>query len=254
MKIFKIILENPKRFITGAVLIFVVALVALIDNFFLTWLFLGTTFMFAFYEAMKLMKIDENSLFAYALFIWIVAYFYPNPDDLIFIILIIFAGWEAYRQDDNINFIYPFLYVASSYLFILALYKDFGMEALIWLVLIVALADIGAYFTGKLIGKTPFCKTSPNKTWEGVFGGVILATLIGTFYGIKFVNPFLAFVVSLFCAVAAVFGDLFESFLKRRANVKDSGNLFPGHGGMLDRVDGYLFSSVLMVVLLRGLA
>ncbi len=254
MKFFKIILENPKRFITGGVLILVVALVAVIDSFFVTWLFLGIAFIFSFYEAMKLFGLDNNSLFTYAVLIWLIAYFYPNPDDLIFVILIIFAGWEAYRQKDELKIISPFLYVGSSYLFILALYKDFGMEALIWLVLIVASADIGAYFTGKLFGKRPFCKTSPNKTLEGVFGGVGLATLAGSFYGVEFVSPFLSFFISFFCALGAVFGDLFESFLKRRAKVKDSGNLFPGHGGMLDRVDGYLFASVLMVIFLRGLA
>ena len=79
MKILNIFKENPQRFITGAVLIAVVAIVALIDNFFLTWLFLGITFMFAFYEAMKLFGIDKNSPFFYAFFIWIVAYFYPIP-------------------------------------------------------------------------------------------------------------------------------------------------------------------------------
>ncbi len=254
MKILNIFKENPQRFITGAVLIAVVAIVALIDNFFLTWLFLGITFMFAFYEAMKLFGIDKNSPFFYAFFIWIVAYFYPNPDDLIFIVLIIFAGWEAYKQAKDIETIFPFLYVGGAYLFVLALYKDFGMEALIWLVLIVAGADTGAYIIGKSFGKTPFSPTSPNKTLEGVLGGVSVATILGTFYGVEFVNPFLSFFISLVCAVGAVFGDLFESYLKRRAGVKDSGNLFPGHGGMLDRVDGYLFSSVLMVILLRGLA
>ncbi len=254
MKILNILKNDPARFITGAVLIAVVAIVALIDNFFITWLFLGITFMFAFYEALSLFGIETNSLYTYALLLWITAYFYPNPDDLIFIILIIFASFTAYRKSKELYLIAPFLYVASSYLFILALYKDFGMEALIWLVLIVAPADIGAYMTGKLFGKTPFCKTSPKKTLEGVIGGIVLSTVIGTFYGIYFVTAFLSFTISLFAAVSAVFGDLFESYLKRRAGVKDSGNLFPGHGGMLDRIDGYMFASVIMVILLRGLA
>ncbi len=254
MKILNIFKEDPARFLTGAVLIAVVAFVALIDNFFLTWLFLGVTFMFAFYESLHLFKIESNSLYTYALFLWIVAYFYPNPDDLIFIILIIFASFTAYRRSKELYLIAPFLYVASSYLFILALYKDFGMEALIWLVLIVAPADIGAYMTGKLFGKTPFCETSPKKTLEGVIGGVVLSTLIGTIYGVNFVTYFLSFFISFSAAVCAIFGDLFESYLKRRAGVKDSGNLFPGHGGMLDRIDGYMFASVIMVILLRGLA
>ena len=69
-----------------------------------------------------------------------------------------------------------------------------------------------------------------------------------------FVSFFLAVVVSALTSAASVFGDLFESLLKREADVKDSGNLFPGHGGMLDRLDGYLFGVVIMVILLRGFA
>ncbi len=254
MKIFKIVKESPDRFITGGVLIAVVATVALINNFFITWLFLGVSFIFAFYEAMSLFDIKNNSLFFYALFLWIVAFFYPNPDDLIFVILILFASYGAYKKFKDLKIILPFLYVGSSYLFILALYKDFGIEALVWLVLVVAPADIGAYFFGKLFGKTFFSPTSPNKTLEGVIGGISLATVIGTIYGVNFVEIPLSFFISLSASMAAVFGDLYESYIKRAADVKDSVDLFPGHGGMLDRVDGYLFAAVIMVILLRGLA
>ena len=254
MKILNIIKESPDRFITGAILIIVVAAIALIDNFFITWLFLGVSYIFAFYEAMALYGIKNNSLFSYAFLLWITAYFYPNPDDLVFVIMIIFASYGAYKKSKDLKIIYPFLYVGSSYLFILALYKDFGIEALIWLVLIVAPTDIGAYFFGKLFGKTFFSPTSPNKTLEGVIGGISLSTLIGTIYGINFVEVPLSFFISLCAASGAVFGDLYESYIKREANVKDSGDLFPGHGGMLDRVDGYLFAAIIMVILLRGLA
>jgi phosphatidate cytidylyltransferase len=67
------------------------------------------------------------------------------------------------------------------------------------------------------------------------------------------VDAWTALAVSLAVAVVSVFGDLFESFLKRRAGVKDSGSILPGHGGALDRIDGYLFGAIIMVVLLRGL-
>jgi len=128
------------------------------------------------------------------------------------------------------------------------------METLIWLVLIVALTDTAAYFVGKAVGKTPFCEVSPKKTWEGVAGGVVVATLVGTWYGVSFVEPALAFVISLVVAFTSIFGDLFESYLKRNAGVKDSGAVLPGHGGVLDRVDGYMFAGIMMVILLRGLA
>ena len=242
------------RIITAVVLVFIAGLVALVDSFFLTWLFLGVVFMFAFYEAMKLFDINENNLYFFALCLWIVSYFYPNPDDLIFIVLIIFASVMAYKGDIDFKRTYVFIYPASSFLFLLALYKGFGIESLIWLVLVVALSDIGAYFVGKSIGKNKFCSISPNKTMEGVIGGVAIATVLGSIYGTLFVSIWLSIIISFVVAISSIFGDLFESFLKRTAGVKDSGNILPGHGGVLDRVDGYMFGGILMVVLLRGLA
>ncbi|WP_187647454.1 phosphatidate cytidylyltransferase [Nitrosophilus labii] len=251
---FNIIKDNSQRFVTGSILLAVVLAVGLIDNYFLTWLFFGIVFMFAFYETLKLLKMDShNNLFFWALMLWLTAYFYPNPDDLFFIVAIIFASFLAYHKDyDTRNFI-PFLYPASSFLFLLALYHDFGMNALIWLLIVVASTDIGAFFAGKMFGKTKFCETSPNKTLEGVVGGVVLATSFGSYYALVLVDIPYALIISFLTSVASVFGDLFESYLKRRAEVKDSGNILPGHGGVLDRVDGYLFAAPAMVVLLRGL-
>ena len=103
------------------------------------------------------------------------------------------------------------------------------------------------------IGKTKFCETRPNKTMEGVVGGVAVATIGGMFLGLNIVDILPAFIISFAVSVASVFGDLYESKLKREAGVKDSGDILPGHGGVLDRIDGYLFGSIVMLVLLRGL-
>ena len=127
------------------------------------------------------------------------------------------------------------------------------MSSLLWLLAVVAFTDIGAYFVGKSIGKTQFCETSPNKTMEGVVGGIALATFGGMFFGLGIVDLGVAFLISFAVAVSSIFGDLFESSLKRAAGVKDSGDLLPGHGGVLDRIDGYLFGGIVMLVLLRGL-
>jgi phosphatidate cytidylyltransferase len=215
---------------------------------------LGVAFIFSFYEAMKLFGIKDNSLYAYALALWLLASIYPNPDDLIFVVIIIQISWMIYHVKPDFKKIQPFAYPAAPFLFLLSLYTGFGMETLIWLVLIVALTDTAAYFVGKAIGKTPFCEISPKKTWEGVAGGVIIATIVGTWYGSRFVTPTLAFFISLIVSFVSIFGDLFESYLKRTAGVKDSGAVLPGHGGVLDRVDGYMFAGIMMVILLRGLA
>jgi len=250
------ILENidKERIVTGLALIASVVLLAWIDNSFLTWAYLGAAFMFAFYESMKLFGIDDNSMYMYAFILWVISFFYVNPDDLIFVALIVFSSMMIYKGDVDFKKTYAFLYPTSSFLFLLALYKGFGMESLIWLVLVVALTDTGAYFVGRSFGKTKFCEVSPKKTWEGVIGGVALATFVGAYYGTQFVPYYLSFFISFIVSFSSVFGDLFESYLKRKAGVKDSGNVLPGHGGVLDRVDGYMFGAVLMVIALRGLA
>lgn len=119
---------------------------------------------------------------------------------------------------------------------------------LVWLVMALCIAwssDTGAYFSGRLFGKRKlYVLISPNKTWEGVFGG--LATCIAT---VMFMNMYfqlnmewyVCVVVAVLCGSLSVVGDLLESLMKRSYGVKDSGRIMPGHGGLLDRVDSLLF-------------
>ncbi len=246
--------ELTKRILTATLLIALVVLVAWIDNYYLTWAFLGVIYLFGFYESLRLYGMQEyDKLYFWALFLWLLAAFYPNPDDLFFVVALIFASYEAYTQDRDWKKFLPFLYPVASFLYLFALYHDFGMEALIWLVIVVAGTDMGAYVVGRTLGRHPFCKTSPNKTLEGVIGGVLIATIAGSYYALSLVDLPYGIAISFLSAIAAVFGDLFESYLKRMANLKDSGHILPGHGGILDRVDGYLFAAPAMVILLRGL-
>jgi phosphatidate cytidylyltransferase len=245
---------DEDRLKTGVLLILVVVLVAWIDSLFLTWLVLGITYMFAFYEAMKLYKVEDNSMYVYATILWLLSIIYQNPDDLIFVAFIVAISYMLYKRKLEKEKLLPLLYPTASFLFLFSLYKGFGMETLIWLTIVVALTDTGAYFSGKWFGKRQFNPISPKKTWEGVIGGVTIATIFATWYGASFVSVSLSFFISLLVSISSIYGDLYESFLKRRAGVKDSGNILPGHGGILDRVDGFMFASVMMVVLLRGLA
>jgi phosphatidate cytidylyltransferase len=247
---FKIIDESSTRIKTSLILGIVLLLVGLINSVALTWLVFGGIMLVSLYEAMNLFHIDDNNIYIYAIVIWLVAYFYPNPQDLVFVVGLIFASILAYTKNLNTKLFLPLMYPIVSYLFLFSLYLSFGIKSLLWLLVVVASTDIGAYFVGKSKGKTSFCETSPNKTLEGVVGGVVVASILGTIFSLD-IGLFSSIFISLVVAVSSIFGDLFESYLKREAQVKDSGTILPGHGGILDRTDGYLFGGIVMFVLLK---
>lgn len=245
--------SQTDRIVTGAVLILAVLALGLINNFWLMWSVLGVVYLLAFHEAMRLFGINNNSLYAYAAMLWLVAALYPYGDDMFVIAGLMFAGAVAYTQNIPPKNFLPFIYPTAGMLYLLCMYQEYGITALLWLLVVVASTDIGAYVVGRSIGRTPFSASSPNKTMEGVYGGIAVATVAGFFIGVTIVDIPQAVIISMVASIGAVFGDLFESYLKRQAGVKDSGSILPGHGGMLDRIDGYLFASVIMLVLLRGL-
>ncbi|KIM03323.1 MAG: CDP-diglyceride synthetase [Sulfurovum sp. FS06-10] len=252
----KFITANKERWLTGMALIVVTLIVGYIDNKTVMWLYLGAFYIVGFNEAVKLFDVQQKLPYIYAIIVWIVAYFYPNPDDLFFLMAIFFGAKLAYTQEHvKKKLILPFLYPVVGFLFMFMLYNEFGIKWLMWLVIVVASTDVGAFFVGKSIGKTPFSPTSPTKTLEGVVGGVFVATITGTIfaYSMDLDSLFIIICISWITSIASIFGDLFESYLKREAGVKDSGSLLPGHGGVLDRVDGYLFGVVIMLILLRAL-
>ena len=124
-------------------------------------------------------------------------------------------------------------------------------DLLIWVFLVVWSTDIGAYFAGRAIGGPKLAPSiSPNKTVAGLIGGVLAATILAGLwvYAVKLPATLLSLAPPL--AVAAQMGDLFESGLKRRAGVKDSGTWLPGHGGLLDRLDGLVPVSVLTAAMM----
>ena len=123
---------------------------------------------------------------------------------------------------------------------------DHGLSLLLWVFLVTWATDIGAFFAGKTFGRNKLAPSiSPGKTWEGLWGGVAAAALFGGawVYGTGLGAP-LVLLAPLF-ALAAQAGDLFESGMKRRAGIKDSGSWLPGHGGILDRLDGLVPVAVL---------
>lgn len=123
--------------------------------------------------------------------------------------------------------------------------RPYGAYLILIAVMIVTAADTGAYFTGKAFGKHKLApRVSPGKSWEGVAGGAALVALLAIGYSV--ISGHVSVVQALFIALPAsmvsVLGDLLESMLKRYRGVKDSGQLLPGHGGVLDRIDGLVAS------------
>lgn len=173
----------------------------------------------------------------------------------IFILPILFGYLltELYRKKDNpltnigIGFI-GFIYIFTPFILTLLILKKeidaqyllMGMFILIWT------NDTFAYLSGRFFGKTKlFERISPKKTWEGTIGGIlftaIAAIILSQFSDARY-NLLFWVISALIIAPCAIFGDLFESLIKRSLNVKDSGTILPGHGGLLDRFDAALFT------------
>ncbi|MFB6422121.1 MAG: phosphatidate cytidylyltransferase [Candidatus Malihini olakiniferum] len=117
----------------------------------------------------------------------------------------------------------------------------FGAWWLLYVILLVSGADIGAYIFGKFFGKHKLVpKVSPGKTWEGFTGGLMSSAAISLLfsnYAPLWLSPYMLVICSMIITLASVLGDLTESILKREAGIKDSSHLIPGHGGVLDRID-----------------
>jgi len=130
-----------------------------------------------------------------------------------------------------------------------------GMLTIMWLFSVVWAADICAYFAGRLIGGPKLApRISPKKTWAGLFGAVAGGLAAGLAVGWAAGTPNLAVLAILGAALAVVeqLGDLFESALKRYYGVKDSGRLIPGHGGVLDRVDGLVAAALVLAAIVMA--
>jgi len=254
MALTKIYTDHKERIDTAVVLLAAVILIGIFNNFFLIWATLGVIYLVAFREANALFGVDKDSNIYLAGALWVLAAFYPKADDLFLLAALIVAAVYVYDPKREVKSLFGFIYPTAGMLFMLTLYADYGIYSIFWMIMIVAGTDIGAYVVGKSIGKSKFSPTSPNKTMEGVLGGITIGMIFGLVVGVYEVGAWTALFISAATAAISVFGDLFESYLKRQADVKDSGNFLPGHGGALDRIDGYLFGAIMMVVLLRGLA
>lgn len=144
---------------------------------------------------------------------------------------------------------YAVLILLAGYGFI-QLRQDLGLIWMLWMLLVVVASDIGGYAAGRILGGPKFWPAiSPKKTWSGTVAGWIGAALVGLWFSYTY-NLWGGLVwVSVLVAFAAQMGDITESAIKRKTGTKDSSNLIPGHGGFMDRLDGMMGASVVVVLL-----
>lgn len=159
--------------------------------------------------------------------------------------------WLSHRC---VKAVLGYLVLAGLWVALNALFAaEMGRAWLLYAMAVVWLVDIAGFFVGRRFGRRKLCeRVSPKKTWEGVGGGLVLLlvyALVGAFWlGLPLERAVLFVLFTLLAGVFGIYGDLYESVLKRQAGVKDSGRLLPGHGGVLDRVDGLMAGLPVMAV------
>ncbi|KAI94062.1 phosphatidate cytidylyltransferase [Rhodomicrobium udaipurense JA643] len=172
------------------------------------------------------------------------------------IALIVLATWLVFRLHKNSELTSdPWWSAAGVYyagfpaIALIAIRQDpdYGFHAIIYLFLVVWSADTGAFFVGRFLGGPKLAPSiSPNKTWSGFIGGAATAGLAGVLFALWFEHTSVEIMagLSVLLAIVSMGGDLGESFIKRAFGVKNSSGLIPGHGGVLDRLDGLVFAAM----------
>lgn len=227
---------------TAGVAMIAVAGVALYAGGFVYWLLIAVAalFMMAEWADLHQTAYNDKRLAQFALFVP-VAIMTPLAAGPGFLALGLIAGAAFFTVivTRRPGLAHGIVYVGLPVLALLLLRDEpDGLLLSFWAMALVWACDIGAYFAGRSIGGPKLAPTiSPNKTWAGLGGGVLAATIFGA--ALQYAGlPLHLVLATPLLAVLAQMGDLYESQLKRRAGVKDSGNVLPGHGGVLDRLDG----------------
>jgi len=166
--------------------------------------------------------------------------------NLIILITFLFCLYEWIKIFKKKNIIF-FLGLLILLIFLISLvriynFNDFNLKFM-WLILITWLTDIGGYVFGKLFGGAKLIKISPNKTWSGAIGSIILSQFAILIFLLDVNYQFNIYIIfaQLFLSIIGQIGDILMSYIKRKNNKKDTSNFIPGHGGFLDRVDGLIW-------------
>ena len=245
--------RDATRIWSAVAMIGALVIVLGINSLTLTWAVMGILYLIAMNEGALLHRTSFGlASFCMAVLLWIGLYFSSNSLAVVGCVLCVVALYLIKDSSDSSGKrILPFIYPTLPFVAIYVIYSEYGVWFLVWLLLAVSVADVCAYYGGKRFGSTPLCTASPNKTWEGAVCGLVLGVAVGTITGIGIFDGFFcSLFATIFIIVLSMIGDLLESALKRRAEVKDSSNILPGHGGLLDRIDAIMFGAVAMLLVL----
>ena len=166
--------------------------------------------------------------------------------NLLILIVFLFCIFEWIKIFKRKNAIF-FLGLIVLFVFLLSLLRIYNFEefnlTFLWLIVLTWLSDIGGYIFGKLFGGPKLTQISPNKTWAGAIGSIILSqfAFLIFFLNSNYKFNIIIIFIQLFLSIIGQFGDILMSYVKRKNNKKDTSNFIPGHGGFLDRVDGLIW-------------
>jgi len=151
-------------------------------------------------------------------------------------------GYEMISASPFLKAVLGFIVLLSTFLALLHLHERYGGQWVMFLLVLIWAADSGAYFMGKCCGKRKLAdKISPGKTWEGVLGALLMSSVVSFSYALfksmSFMTLLLFMLLCFLTVIVSILGDLLESVFKRQAGIKDSSQILPGHGGILDRID-----------------
>ena len=228
--------------------------------------------LYEFYGMIKTQKIDVLPILGIAVSVVssliVFSQYLPSlpnfPTYILVLIPALFFLTELFRNKENpfqnvgFNLLGLFYVVLPFFCFIhLGFFTgEFSIQFPLGFLIMLWANDTGAYLTGRFLGRNKlFERVSPKKTWEGFVGGVLIACLAGFIFQ-KYYTDYPVYIwisMAITIGVMGTLGDLVESMLKRSLNVKDSGNLLPGHGGLLDRFDGLLIAAPCVWVFLNVL-
>jgi len=270
-----------QRIITAVILLpIVIAAILFLDNTYFSLFAFIPLILIGGWEWSRLILLEDEpkkrNLYMLGLIAVAACAYYFNPFFFKLVIIIALVWWAiafalliTYKRESTLFMHRPWIFAAAGFVVLVSAWwflgklHGFNPQWVLYLILLTVIADTGAYFSGKKLGKRKLApELSPGKTVEGALGGLVgvfLWSILGALYFHVPMNLWIYFILlSVITAIVSIAGDLFISMMKRESGFKDSGNILPGHGGILDRVDSQLaalpvFTSGLVWAGLQGL-